>query len=508
MNASGNQTSYSRLRLTRLGIDTYREFIIYMNRDCHICRAEGFEVRSRVTVRLGGKSITATLNVVETDLLSTEEASLSESAWRELDAEPGMQVELSHPEPLASESYLRKKVYGGRLDRDEIFAIIKDVSNSAYDDIQLAAFVTACAGDRLDVRETIDLTAAMVAVGERLTWSAGRVADKHCVGGLPGNRTSMIVVPIIAAAGLLIPKTSSRAITSPAGTADVMETLTRVDLDLADIRKVIEREGGCIAWGGAVRLSPADDILISVERPLDFDSEGQLVASVLSKKIAAGSTHVVLDLPVGPTAKLRDDVAAARLAGRLKVVAAAFELTVEIVLTDGTQPVGRGIGPALEARDVLAVLRNEASAPEDLRSRALTLAAHLLELAGAAPPGGGSRMAEESVASGAAWKKFQGICEAQGGMRKLAQAPYRHEVLAGHNGTVAAIHNRKLAKVAKLAGAPRAALASVDFHVPVGSHVLRGEPLFTIHAETQGELAYSLSYANAHSDIVKIGAEQ
>ena len=169
MNESGNREPYSRLRLTRLGIDTYCEFIIYMNRDCHICRAEGFDVRSRVAVRLGSKIITATLNVVQTDLLSTEEASLSESAWRELDAEPGMQVELSHPEPLASESYLRKKVYGGRLGRDEIFAIIKDVSNSAYDDIQLAAFITTCAGDRLDMRETIDLTTAMVAVSERPT---------------------------------------------------------------------------------------------------------------------------------------------------------------------------------------------------------------------------------------------------------------------------------------------------------------------------------------------------
>lgn len=508
MNESGNQKSHSRLRLTRLGIDTYREFVIYMNRDCHICRAEGFEVRSRIAVRLGGKTINATLNVVQTDLLSTEEVSLSESAWRELGAEPGLQAELSHPEPLASESYLRKKVYGGQLGRDEIFAIVRDVSGGAYDDIQLAAFVTACAGDRLDMRETIDLTSAMVAVGEKLTWGADRVADKHCVGGLPGNRTSMIVVPIIAAAGLLIPKTSSRAITSPAGTADVMETLARVDLSIADIRKVVEREGGCIAWGGAVRLSPADDILIGVERPLDFDSEGQLVASVLSKKIAAGSTHIVLDLPVGPTAKLRDAAAAARLAGRLKEVAAAFELTAEIVLTDGTQPVGRGIGPALEARDVLAVLQNDTSAPGDLRSRALTLAAQLLELAGAAPSGGGSRMAEDIVASGAAWKKFQGICEAQGGMRRLAQAPHRHEVVALRDGKVTAIHNRKLAKVAKLAGAPRAALAGVDFHSPVGRHVSRGEPLFTIHAETPGELAYSLTYANAHGEIVQIGGGQ
>jgi thymidine phosphorylase len=189
-------------------------------------------------------------------------------------------------------------------------------------------------------------------------------------------------------------------------------------------------------------------------------------------------------------------------------VAAAFNLTVEIVLTDGTQPVGRGIGPALEARDVLAVLQSELSAPKDLRSRALTLAAHLLELAGAAPSGSGSQMAEGILASGAAWRKFQGICEAQGGMRKLAQAPHLRDVVASRDGSIKTIHNRKLAKVAKLAGAPRAALAGVDFHAPIGTKVLRGQPLFTIHTETPGELAYSSAYAVAHDDIVQIGDGQ
>ena len=504
---SNGQKRHSRLRLRRLGIDTYREYVIYMNRDCHVCRSEGFEVRSRVAVRLGGRAIIATLNVVQSAILSTEEASLSESAWHELRAESGSIVEISHPDPLASESFLRKKVYGGKLERAEISAIVRDVANGAYDDIQLAAFVTACAGDRLSVPETIDLTAAMVDAGEKLHWDAKPVADKHCIGGLPGNRTSMIIVPIIAAAGLLIPKTSSRAITSPAGTADAMETLTRVDLDIADIRKVVEREGGCIVWGGAVRLSPADDILIGVERPLDFDSEGQLVASVLSKKIAAGSTHIVLDLPVGPTAKLRNPAAAAALAERLKRVAAAFDLTVEIVFTNGLQPVGRGIGPALEARDVLAVLRNEKTAPVDLKKRALRLAGQLLELAKAVPGGAGLAKAEGLLESGAAWEKFLAICKAQGGFREPGLAAYQHVIAAPRGGRVNDIDNRKLAKAAKLAGAPRAALAGVDFHAPLGRTVQRGEPLFTIHAETEGELDYSLSYAKTHSNIVQIGDE-
>jgi thymidine phosphorylase len=157
---------------------------------------------------------------------------------------------------------------------------------------------------------------------------------------------------------------------------------------------------------------------------------------------------------------------------------------------------------------VLAVLQRELSAPDDLRSRALTLAGQLLELAGAAPSASRARMAEDILASGAAWKKFQGICEAQGGMRKLAQAPHQHDFAASRDGTITAVDNRKLAKVAKLAGAPRAALAGVDFHAPLGRHVLRGEPLFTIHAETRGELAYSLAYAMAHDGIVQFGHAQ
>ena len=190
----------------------------------------------------------------------------------------------------------------------------------------------------------------MVDAGDRLTWSSEVVLDKHSVGGLPGNRTTPIVVAVVASHGLTMPKTSSRAITSPAGTADTMETLAPVDLDLPAIRRVVEREYGCVVWGGAVRLSPADDILIRVERALDIDSEGQLVASVLSKKIAAGSTHLVLDVPVGPTAKVRSVDAAHALSGALSDVAAAFGLKTNIVLSDGMQPVGRGIGPAPRQR--------------------------------------------------------------------------------------------------------------------------------------------------------------
>lgn len=495
------------LRLRRLGIDTYQEPVLYMHRDCPVCRSEGFEAQSRVELHVDGRTVVATLNVVQGDFLAVGEAGVSEAAWRLLGAPEGALVALRHPPPLESLGHVRAKVYGRKLTATALRAVIEDVAAGRYSELQLAAFVTACAGDRLDLDETVALTRAMVEVGERMDWGPGQVLDKHCVGGLPGNRTTMVVVPIVAACGLRIPKTSSRAITSPAGTADTMEVVAPVDLDLPAMRRVVDRTGGCIVWGGSVRLSPADDILIRVERPLDLDSQGQLVASVLSKKAAAGSTHVLIDIPVGPTAKVRSHAAGAALAHQLQSTAEALGLELRVVQTDGSAPVGFGIGPALEALDVLAVLRNDTGAPADLAQRGLLLAGHLLEMGGAAPEGGGAELARQVLADGRAWRKFQEICEAQGGMRTPAAAPFRHEVAALRSGSVLGIDNRRLARIAKLAGAPHDPGAGIVLHVRVGDFVERGEPLFSLYAASPGELAYALEYAAAQPETVHVSED-
>ena len=507
MNAPALPDPSGPLRLRRLGIDTYQEPVLYLHRDDPVCRSEGFESQSRVEMRRDGRVVIATLNVVQGNILALGEAGVSEAAWRALDAREGAMVTLRHPPPLESLGHVRAKIHGRKLTPAALRAVIEDVAAGRYSELHLAAFVTACAGDRMDLDETVALTQAMVQAGDRMAWGEGLVMDKHCVGGLPGNRTTPIIVPIVAACGLRMPKTSSRAITSPAGTADTMETLAPVDLDVPAIRRVVERTGGCIVWGGFVRLSPADDILIRVERPLDLDSQGQLVASILSKKAAAGSTHVVIDIPVGPTAKVRSPEAAQRLAQQLQQCGQALALNVHVVPTAGTAPVGNGIGPALEARDVLAVLRGEAHAPADLAQRSLLLAGQMLELGGAAPRGEGIARAARVLADGTAWRKFQDICEAQGGMRQLPVAPYRHAVEAQRSGSVVAIDNRRLARIAKLAGAPQAAAAGIDLHVRDGSFVERGEPLFTVHAVSPGELAYALQYAEAQHGAIHVAED-
>jgi thymidine phosphorylase len=490
----------------RLGINTQHEAVIFMREDCHICRAEGFTAHTRIRIDHGKQSIIATLYQVSSNILHRNEVGMSEAAWRRLKLQDGAKVTVSHPAPLESLSMVRGKVYGHHLDSESLATIISDIAAGRYSDIHLSSFITACSARPLDRSETIGLTRAMIDVGDHLSWDAHPVVDKHCVGGLPGNRTTPIIVSIVAASGLIMPKTSSRAITSPAGTADTMEVLAPVDLDLPSMRRVVEREGGCIVWGGAVHLSPADDTLIRVERALDLDSEGQLIASVLSKKIAAGSSHVVLDIPVGPTAKVRSADAARSLAQDMIEVARAFGLQAKAVITDGSQPVGRGIGPALEAHDVLAVLENAPNAPRDLRERALLLAGTLLELGGKATAGEGQSLAATVLDSGRALTKFQRICEAQGGMRKPPVAAHRHPIKAHNAGRAVAVDNRKLARVAKLAGAPDAKVAGVEVHVSLGDDIDRGQPLYTIHAETPGELEYALAYATANNDIYRVTA--
>lgn len=504
MNSGHSQLDIAQLTLVRLGVESLGEPTVYLHADSYICRAEGFDPRARVELHSNGRSLTARVNIVHGDWLRLNEAGLSETAWQLLQAQEGAPVTVAHAEPTTSLSYIRHKIYGHRWNREQINTIVHDVVAHRLSDVELTAFLVAGAGGRMHLDEIRDLTVAMVDAGARIEWGRSPVLDKHSLGGLPGNRTTMVLVPIVAAAGLMIPKTSSRAITSPAGTADAMETLAPVALDLAAMRRVVEREGGCIVWGGSMTLSPADDALIRIERILDLDAPGQMVASVLSKKAAAGSTHVVIDISVGPTAKVRTHEAARQLQALLQDTAAAVGLEVHVVFSDGRQPVGRGLGPALEARDVLAVLENAPGAPLDLREKSLFLAGQLLEMAEVVPVGQGTARAAAILDSGAAYNKFLAICEAQGGLRTPPQAPHTRPVLAARAGVVQRIDNRRLAMVAKLAGAPNDRSAGLELHKQLGATVAVGEPLFTVHAETVGELDYALRYAQANGDIVVI----
>lgn len=488
-----------------MGVNTYQEPIVYMHRDCHICRSEGFEASARLQVEADGRKLIATLNVIEGDRLSPGYIGLSNVAKERLKVVDGDLVVVNHAPFLPSLGIVRKKIHGNVLSESELLSVMKDVSQHRYRDIEIASFLSACAGGRLSTDEIIGLTKAMVAVGKRLSWNHGEaIFDKHCIGGIPGNRTTPLVVAIASAAGLKIPKTSSRAITSPAGTADTLDALFNVDFDTENMQRIVSEVGACLVWGGAVNLSPADDMMIRIERALDLDGEGQLIASVLSKKIAAGSTHVVIDIPVGPTAKVRTESKANRLAELFACVGEACGIQVRCILTDGSQPVGFGIGPVQEAMDVLAVLQLDKNAPLDLRERALMLSANLIDMAESCGLESAAEKSRAILDSGRAWQQFQAIARAQGGMKDLAQAEHASIQTSPDKGTVKAIDNRRLARLAKLAGAPVDKAAGLRLYVSLGDLVVAGSPLFTLFSESPGELDYALDYYAQNKDLIVI----
>lgn len=494
------------LRLRRVPVDTYHEIIAYLPRRSSLYRPADFLALEKVELQVDGTHLIATLNVVDHEnWLGADEIGLSEPGFQRLGLPEGTAIRVRQAPPPASLDSVRRKIQGAELSATEIGQIIGDIAELRYSKTEIAAFLIASASF-LSPAELLALTQAMAAVGSRLEWPGGPVVDKHCIGGIPGNRTSMIVVPIVAAHGLTIPKTSSRAITSPAGTADTMEVLARVDLDIATMRAVVRAEGGCLVWGGHVNLSPADDIMISVERPLAIDTPEQMVASILSKKLAAGSRQLVLDIPVGPTAKVRDRLAAYRLKKLFEFVGDRIGLALEVMITDGSQPIGNGVGPVLEARDVLRVLHNEPGAPPDLRERALLLAGQILDFDPMLRGGAGRARAEELLYSGAALAKFDRIAAAQGKPPEgTVPGPLHHEVMAQVAGRVTAIDCLRIARIARLSGAPNDKGAGIDLHKKVGDRVEQGEPLYRIHACLDADFAFATAAA-AEDPAYRIGA--
>jgi thymidine phosphorylase len=484
------------LKLRRLAIDTYGEAVAYLPRHSAVYRPADFQALAKVELAAGDRRLAAVLNIVErNDWLAPDEVGVCELGFRLLGVPEGSPVAVVQAPPVASLDHVRRKIQGHELGPDDLKAIIADIADHRYAKTEIAAFLISSASF-LSTGEVLGLTEAMAAVGSRIDWGTQAVVDKHCIGGIPGNRTSMIVVPIVAAHGLTIPKTSSRAITSPAGTADTMEVCARVDLDIETMREVVRAEKGCLVWGGHVNLSPADDMLIAVERPLMSDTPEQMVASILSKKLAAGSRQVVIDMPVGPSGKVRDRAQAARLKKLFEFVGDRIGLELEVVIDDVRQPVGRGIGPALEARDVMKVLADEPDAPADLRDRALLLAGRILEFDPALRGGTGVARAAELLASGQALEKFRRIAAAQGKPPAPAALGHlRHEVRATRDGTVAAIDCFRLSRIARLSGAPNDKGAGIDLLKKIGDRVDQGEPIYRIHACLSADFQFAVATA-------------
>ncbi|MHA1108935.1 MAG: thymidine phosphorylase family protein [Alphaproteobacteria bacterium] len=492
------------LKLRRIAIDSWRQSIAYLHRGCAAYNPDEYLGSGKVEILptdiSNGRSLRATLNRVDTDgLLAPDELGLSPHGFDLLGLPEGATVTLERAQTPDSLDALRAKIAGNTLDADEIDAVIADIVSERYSGREISAFLLSAA-TALTSGEILGLARARARHATALDWPDTLIADKHSMGGIPGNRVTLVVIPIIAAHGMAIPKASSRAITSAAGTADTMEVLARVDLDADHVRRVVKEARGCIVWNGRLNHSPVDDVMNAVTRSLGIDSNRLSVASILSKKLAAGSTHVVIDIPVGPTAKIRGAAEAREMATLFEDVGEGLGLTVVSRITDGSAPIGRGVGPALEARDVMQILSNEPDAPDDLREKSLALAAQIIAFDPDFGAGDGIERARELLDSGAALDAMNRIIDLQGRNPSPPEpGPLQWEFPSPAPGTVGAIDCWRISGIARRAGAPLDKTAGIDLLKKIGDPVAEGEPLYRIHASAEADFAVAIEAAEGDS---------
>jgi len=401
---------------------------------------------------------------------------------------------MNNDNQLLAVKAIQKKLVGKKLTYREIYILMDEIAHHRLSDVLTAYFVASSFKEGYKPEELYEFTKAMVETGNRFDFG-GIVADKHSTGGVAGTRTTMIVVPIIAAAGITIPKISSRAITTPAGTADTMEVLANVNLTSKQIKKIVSKVGGCIAWNDYLNIAPADDIIIKVEEPLSFESFDKVIISVMAKKIAVGATHLILDLPVGKTMKIRHFHDAEKVRKKFQDLAKRFKIKVTFDISETLEPAGRGVGPALEARDVLYVLEQKPERPFKLEAKALRLAGKLLDLCfqDMKIKKSGEDEAKRILTDGSALKKFREIIKAQDGDDQVSSEKFKihaHtlEIKSAHSGKIKEMNNFNLNSLAKILGAPNDKNAGMFLFKKIDEFVEKKEPLMTFYAKDKYKL--------------------
>ena len=488
------------LSLKHLAINSFNENIAYLNRNCDAYKIDEIKNVTKVEIHGGTAPVYAFLEIVDDEsLVAPNELGLNTEAFQKLNLPEGANINLTLASAVPSIAYIQKKMAGNILSSGEYSSIVKDITAKRYSNMDIAAFLVA-SGSFMTTSEVLSLTKALI--GDNvITWdNENIVVDHHCLGGIPGNKTDIIITAIVSAYGIPIPKTASRSLTSCAGVADTFSVLANVNFGEAKLKQLIETNRGAIVdYNSLTSIGQACKTLSSVERSLGVTQQQHIIASILSLKIATGVTHLVLDIPVGPTARIKSTAEALHIRKIAEYVGDMLSIEIDAVITDGSEPIGNGIGAVLEARDVMKVLRNKDDAPQDLLEKSLFLAGRILEFDPKLRGGQGYHAAKEILTSGRALEAINRIIYAQG---KAPQAQLGHltrDITATKSGFVESIDNQRITKIGVLAGASQFAGAGLDLLKKVGDRVEVGDTLYRIHSINSNDFAFANSVVESGS---------
>jgi len=446
-----------------------------------------------------------------TDTLVTEgEIGLPIALWQKYPISAYERVAVDVQGQAKSIKYIRKKILGSRLSYDEIREIMFDIAKYRLSPVEMTYFASASYSPGFDDQEMSFLTKAMAETGDTLSFKYKNkpVVDKHSIGGLPSKGITPVLVALVAAAGYIIPNTSTRAITSPAGTSDILETMMPVALTKEQIMKVVDETNGCLVWGGGLDLAPADDILIQIERPLHVESYDKFIVSITAKKIAAGVTHVLIDLPYGEGTKVseKDVIVVSSAFERLM---SEFGIKVFVYKRTSKGPDGNGIGAILESRDVLWILERDKRRPIGLENIALDMAAKLIELTGEKSYEVAFQELRNILETGKALEKFWQIAKAQGAITilkgdELVPGMYSCEIKAERVGKIESYDNHLIVSITRALGAPYVKKAGIYIQRQPGERVAVGDTIATFFAESKNRLELAKKVAIDNSNWFNI----
>lgn len=488
------------LKLKRIPIESFEENIVYLHRNCSSFRAYDIKNLSKVEIHGGVNPLYASLYITDDEnIVKQDELGANMSAFRRLSLPEGASVSIApSPSPPSIDS-IRRKIAGNILSAGEYKSIINDIVSHRYSNLEVASFLVST-GSFMTAQEVLSLAEAIAGDENHIHWdSEEMVVDYHCLGGVPGNKVDLIVTPIVAAYGMAIPKTGGRSVSSCSGVVDTMDVLANTNVSEHLMKKIISENRGCIISDTGLAIAPANKVIASIERTIGVSQQQQFLATILAMKLCAGVTHFVFDIPVGPKSKIRSMPEAMRLRKIVEYVGDMLSMEIDVVVTDGSEPIGNGVGSVLEARDVMKVLRCKEDAPKDLREKALFIAGRILEFDPNLRGGQGYYIAQEILDSGRALEIMNRIIFAQGKTPPPKIGQLTRDVAAHKAGVVESIDSERIERVAILAGATQDKGSGVDLLKKVGDNVEQGEIIYRIHASNPTDFAFANGAVEGYS---------
>jgi len=485
---SHNDTFHAKIKL--IDIQDGEELIALINEQ--EAAAYGISPMDKVALRVKNKEIILNADLTN-KFIQPGQIGLFKDVYKKYNIKENEWVSLHFTQhSSASLEALKKWLNGKRLNQQEIFEIMKDISQNRFTDILTTYFSSMGFFLPSKDEDLYRMAKAMAEAWEMLHFD-GIVADKHCMGGVPGNETTMIMIPLLASLWIKMPKTFSKAITTPAATGECVSVLMDISFSKKEIQQLVKKNNCCLIRGGGLDLAPADEKLIKVAYPLSMQSYSRTVVSIMAKKYAMGINHSLIDIPVWPSAKVPDMKTAKRLKKKYEYVGKKLGMKMTVEITDALQPIGAGIGAVLQVREVLRVLQQHEKRPMDLEKKALHLCVKIIELVGMAKGKQAEKLAYGQLISWKARAMMQKIISAQRGnpnvkSEGLKLAKIQHDVYAEKAWTVQSIDMKAVNITARTLGSPLDLQAGLYLYKKLGDTVKKGEVIYTMYTNDESKI--------------------